>query len=132
MRLLLDTHAILWMVSGDPRLPMATRELMQRSTQLIFSPISFWEMAIKQSLGRADFQLGKKWASRIESELRFNSAIKLDLEIRHCERVETLPWHHRDPFDRLLIAQAMEEDLTLLSRDRRFHHYDLAVAWDLD
>ncbi|MCF6311007.1 MAG: type II toxin-antitoxin system VapC family toxin [Verrucomicrobiales bacterium] len=130
MRLLLDTHVILWMVSDDLRLPEAARRIIRDADQLVYSPVSFWEMAIKTSLKKTDFQLSPNWGSRIEGELRYNGAIKLNIEIRHCIKVSTLPWHHRDPFDRLLVAQAIEEDLTLLSRDENISQYDLKVLWE--
>jgi PIN domain nuclease of toxin-antitoxin system len=131
MRLLLDTHAILWMVSGDPRLPERARQIMEEAEQLVFSTVSFWETGIKNSLDHVDFQLGENWAPRIEEELRHNGAIHLPIEIRHCARVALLPWHHRDPFDRLLIAQAITENLAILTRDRRFPLYapQLQVVW---
>lgn len=130
MRLLLDTHAILWMVSDDPRLPEGARQIIRDADQLVYSPASFWEMAIKTSLGKPGFKLSSKWGSRIEGELRYNGAVKLSIEIRHCIKVSTLPWHHRDPFDRLLVAQAIEEDLALLSRDENISQYDLKVLWE--
>ena len=131
MRLLLDTHTILWLISDDPRLSDHARRRLQEAEQLIFSTVSFWEMAIKNSLDRVDFRLGRNWTSRIENELRNNGAIHLDITIRHCARVSLLPWHHRDPFDRLLVAQAMEGKFVLLSRDARFRFYEpeLEVVW---
>lgn len=130
MRLLLDTHVILWMVSDDPRLSDGARQIMHDADQLVYSPVSFWEMAIKTSLGKPGFQLTSKWGPRIEGELRYNGAVKLNIEICHCSKVCKLPWHHRDPFDRLLIAQAMEENLTLLTRDENISQYDLNVFWE--
>jgi len=129
MRLLLDTHAILWMVSGDPRLHQEARQIIRTADQLLFSPVSFWEMAIKVSLGKPGFRLAPNWASKIENELRFNGAIKQSVELHHCAKVATLPWFHRDPFDRMLVAQAGEENLTLLSKDAHIAQYDIDVTW---
>ena len=129
MQLLLDTHAILWMVSGDPRLPESARDHIRTAEKLFFSPASFWEMGIKTSLGKPGFQLGAKWASRIENELRLNGVSQISIQTRHCARVATLPWYHRDPFDRMLIAQAIEENMTLLTKDTQIAQYDLPVVW---
>ena len=130
MRLLLDTHAILWMVSGDPRLPESARKHIRSADKLFFSPVSFWEMGIKTSLGKPGFQLGPKWASRIENELRLNGVSQISIQTCHCARVATLPWHHRDPFDRMLIAQAVDENLTVLTKDLQILQYDLPVVWN--
>ncbi len=129
MRLLLDTHVILWMVSGDARLSESARKHLCSAHQLFFSPASFWEMGIKNSLDKIDFKLAPKWATHIENELRHNGATQISIETRHCARVSELPWHHRDPFDRMLIAQALEENLTLLSKDKHITAYDCPVIW---
>lgn len=130
MRLLLDTHAILWMVSDDPRLPESARNHIRAADHLFFSPVSFWEMGVKTSLGKPNFKLAPKWASRIENELRHNGVSQIGIQTSHCARVATLPWHHRDPFDRMLIAQSIEENLTLLTKDVRIAQYDVAVLWN--
>ena len=130
MRLLLDTHAILWMVSDDPRLTESARNHIRSAEQLFFSTVSFWEMGIKTSLGKPGFQLAPKWATHIENELRHNGVSQISIQTRHCARVARLPWHHRDPFDRMLIAQSIEENLSVLSKDVQISQYDIPVVWN--
>ena len=129
MKLLLDTHAILWMIADDDRLAPPTRQHMAKADTLLFSVVSFWEIAIKQSLDRIDFQLGKNWHDQLKEELRVNGIRQLDIETVHCAGVEHLPWHHRDPFDRLLIAQAQYDSLILLSCNKNLANYDVPTVW---
>jgi PIN domain nuclease of toxin-antitoxin system len=129
MRLLIDTHAILWMVSDDPRLPARTRRMIVNADDLAWSIVSLWEMGIKTSLERRDFQLGPGWARLIPDELHRSGLRSISLASRHCDAVSRLPWHHRDPFDRILIATAQAENLALLSCDSRFDDYEVERHW---
>jgi PIN domain nuclease of toxin-antitoxin system len=117
------------MIADDERLTPQSRKHMAEADTLLFSVVSFWEIAIKQSIERIDFQLGKNWHDQLKEELRVNGIRQLDLDATHCAGVEHLPWHHRDPFDRLLIAQAEHEGLTLLSCDKRLSKYDVPIVW---
>lgn len=129
MRLLLDTHAILWMIADDPRLGASQRKILQEADELLWSVVSLWEIGIKLSLERRDFRLGPGWARLIPEELSRNRIRQIPLQPAHCEEVSRLPWHHRDPFDRVLIAQARIEDCTLFSRDESIDDYDVRRIW---
>jgi PIN domain nuclease of toxin-antitoxin system len=124
-RALLDTHAMLWMLSGDKRMSRAARDVIDDpACNLIISTASLWEVAIKRSLGKltAPLDLARRLAATGQVEL-------LPIFPRHAEAVGELPWHHRDPFDRLLVAQALLEDLVLVSSDRQLVGYGVDVVW---
>lgn len=105
MKLLLDTHAFLWFIGGDERLSPAARALIEDGTNDVFlSVASLWEMAIKISLGR--LQLAQPFEIFIPNQLSLNHIELLGVTISHVARVAVLPFYHRDPFDRLLVAQA--------------------------
>lgn len=129
MSLLLDTHAILWMVADDPRLPDSTRQQIVASEDLAWSTASLWEIGIKLSLNRPDFQLLPGWELLIPKEMSRNDIKRLELQPAHCAAVSKLPWHHRDPFDRLLTAQALCEKRSLLSCDTAFDSYAIQRVW---
>ena len=128
MKLLADTHTLLWAITTWDRLSRrACRVLTDPRNQVFFSTVSLWEVAIKMSLGR--LELAADWRDLIESGRGELHADWLTLKPRHCHQVATLPWHHRDPFDRVLVAQAITEGMTLVSRDRRMSAYAADVLW---
>lgn len=129
MRALLDTHALLWLVADDPRLGAPARDAITHARELFWSVASLWEIGIKLSLDRPDFRLTPDWARLIPREMERNAIRRLDIEPVHCEILSCLPWHHRDPFDRLLVAQAQTERLTLLTRDPHFAAYRVPCLW---
>ena len=115
MRLLLDTHLLIWAVSEPERLSVEAQELMNdEANQLFFSAASIWEIAIKASYKRTDFMVN---VPELHSELLRNGYQELAILARHTFAVVHLPHLHKDPFDRLLLAQAMREDLTLVTAD---------------
>ena len=119
--LLLDTHLILWAAFEPARLSAnASRRLRSRRVPLAFSLASLWEVAIKTSLGRPDFAIDPDLLHR---GLLAEGFVELPLRAAHAVRVASLPWIHRDPFDRMLIAQAMEDRLTLLTADATLAKY---------
>lgn len=121
MRLLLDTHAFLWAIGDDPRLGERSRELIvQEASEVWLSHASLWEIAIKHALARGDMPLSAAQASQWAQEAGF---ALLPIAVPHLLTLEHLPLHHRDPFDRLLVAQAIREGLTLLSADGAFPVY---------
>lgn len=127
-RYLLDTHTFLWMASAPERLGEAARARIEAApTDLILSVASVWEMAIKSSLNKLD--LPASLPAFLEEQLASTRTRLLDVRAEHAVRVEDLPWHHRDPIDRLLVAQARFESLPLLSRDSAFDAYAIERIW---
>jgi len=127
MKLLLDTHAFLWFVAGDRRLSAAARRALDGpKAQPLLSVASVWELAIKSSLGRLTLPetLEAYLAKKLGTNLRL-----LALELPHVVAVERLPFHHADPFDRVLVAQALTERLPIVTRDREFRKYGVDVVW---
>lgn len=128
MRLLLDTHTFIWFVFNARELPLATRELLEdAATELYFSHASIWEMAIKVSIGKMSFStrvvdLVTKQADR--DDIRF-----LPINLAQLDLTESLPLHHKDPFDRLLIAQAIVENMPVVSIDSAFDLYGVKRLW---
>jgi len=119
--LLLDTHLILWAAFEPDRLSAkAAKQLRSRETPLAFSLASLWEVAIKSSLGRSDFVVD---CQVLHQALLAQGFIELPIQAAHISRVSTLPWVHRDPFDRLLVAQAMVGGLSLLTVDSTLKGY---------
>jgi PIN domain nuclease of toxin-antitoxin system len=115
MKLLLDTHMLLWAAGNSQRLPEATRALLlDQDNDLVFSVASLWEIVIKSGLGRDDFRVD---AALLRRELRINGYEELPIAADHVLAVANLPPLHKDPFDRLLIAQATVEGMTLITTD---------------
>lgn len=128
MKLLLDTHALLFWVYEPTRLGTAAlRALAERDNQVFWSVASSWEVAIKVGLGK--LELDGPVAEVIPSELLRNGFTLLPIDHAHVLAVSKLPRHHGDPFDRLLVAQAQAEGLSLVSADSRFASYDVAIVW---
>lgn len=121
MKLLLDTHLLLW-AAGDPkRLPKAARLLIEDlENELLFSAASLWEITIKRSLERKDFQVDPRLLRR---GLLDNGYSELPITSEHAINIDHLPPTHKDPFDRILVAQATVEGITLLTNDRRLGGY---------
>ena len=124
-RLLLDTNVAIWLLLGDRASvsDKAANALANERNAISISAVSVWEIAIKRSLGKLSIEDG--WA-RALTRLDFDP---LPVTAQHAERVEQLPWHHRDPFDRLLVAQASLEDHALVSADPRMAAYGVEVVW---
>ena len=126
MRLLLDTHAFLWWVSDDPRLSRRARAAAASSPCLL-SLASCWEMAIKVSLGK--LTLPGPVDRFVQQQIEINGFTLLGLTLEHVAGLESLPFHHRDPFDRLLAAQADADDLAVVSADPVFRRYGVKRVW---
>lgn len=128
MRLLLDTHVFLWWVGASPELsPAARRAIARPGNECFLSIASCWEMAIKASLGK--LRLSETVERFVPEQLALNDFRLLPLEFHHVARTETLPFHHRDPFDRLLVAQAMAEKMVLVTADSMAAAYDVKCLW---
>lgn len=127
-RYLLDTHTFVWMASAPERLGTEARERIETpASELFLSVASVWEIAIKSSLGKLELPVALP--AFLEEQLASTRTTILDVRAEHAVRVEDLPWHHRDPFDRLLVAQARFETLSLLSRDSTFDAYGIERIW---
>ena len=122
MRLLLDTHVVLWELEGSRRVSAAAQEAIEQATELLFSAVSFAEIGVKAAIGKLS----------VPQDLRehvLGSGVRvLRLDADHGLAVADLPMLHRDPFDRLLIAQARSEQLTIVTADRRIAAYDVPVV----
>jgi PIN domain nuclease of toxin-antitoxin system len=122
-RLLLDTHVFLWWRTDSPRVRDEARTAIGMADLVFVSAASAWEAAIKIGLGRLEIP------ESFEAGVVDSGFEKLLIRFSHAERTARLPHHHRDPFDRLLIAQAQEEDLVLVTHDRAFKDYQVEVLW---
>lgn len=128
MRLLLDTHAFLWWVADAPELSAKARKAIAHlQNECLVSIASCWELAIKMSRGK--LEISGSVERFIPEQLAANRFRELGIEVRHVARVARLPFHHRDPFDRLLAAQALEEGLTIVSADPVFRRYGVKRIW---
>jgi PIN domain nuclease of toxin-antitoxin system len=135
--LLLDTHAFLWWVADDDRLPARARTAITGADRVFVSVASCWEIAIKASLGKLTLgqpTLGKPTLSQpldrfLAEHLGSNEFTILPIALPHVAAVATLPFHHRDPFDRMLAAQALHESLPLVSADPVFREYKVKRVW---
>jgi PIN domain nuclease of toxin-antitoxin system len=128
MTLLLDTHAFLWFCQDDPALSVAARTHIENpNNRKLVSVASCWEIAIKAGLGK--LKLGEPSASYIPAALTRTCFEAIPITIAHATHVETLPLHHRDPFDRLLVAQAIVEGLQIVSGDPILDAYGISRVW---
>ena len=123
MRLLLDTHVILWWLADDRRLRGPERHSIANRDALVYvSAVTLWEIAIKRNLGRLDLDV-----EVLEQELQAGGMLELPINWRHAKTTAALPHHHQDPFDRMLVAQAQTEGLTVVTYDKAFADYDVAL-----
>lgn len=129
MRVLFDTHTFMWWDSDLDKLPLHVQDLcFHPDNQLVLSIVSIWEMQIKIQLGK--LELGKPLAEVITHQRKTNQIELLPVYYDHVIELAKLPLHHKDPFDRLLIAQALVEDMVIVSRDPQFAAYVVPVEWD--
>jgi PIN domain nuclease of toxin-antitoxin system len=128
VRLLLDTHAFLWFIAGDAALSHEARKMIEDdANEKLVSIASLWEIAIKNSLGK--LPLGKPFEQLIPEQLQRNGFAVLGLTVAHTAQLVRLPFHHRAPFDRMLVAQCQSENLSLLSHDVMLDVYGIARLW---
>lgn len=128
MNLVLDTNAFLWIVSDDKKLSRKAKKLfLNKSNEIYLSAASIWEMAIKISLGR--LTLDEPLESFIETHAVGNNIKILDIRSKHLYKIENLPFHHRDPFDRIIIAQCMIENYFIVGSDKAFDSYPVSRVW---
>ena len=126
--LLLDTHTLIWLATDDARISERARTLVgDLKYDLYLSVASVWELAIKKSLGKIDLQM--PLAAFVKSQAGALNLRRLDIHSEHALLLEGLPFHHRDPFDRMLVAQALHEGLSILGADSVFDSYSVKRLW---
>jgi len=128
MKYLLDTHTLLWFLQGDKKLSDKARQLIDspRNSQFL-SIVSLWEIALKVSLGK--LVLDKPFERLFPEQLHFNRIQILNITVDSLIKLTTLPFHHRDPFDRLIIAQALVEEFPIIGADTAFDAYGISREW---
>jgi PIN domain nuclease of toxin-antitoxin system len=127
MHVLLDTHALIWHFEDSDSLSRYAKGIINtRQNRLYISAVSIWELSIKVSRGK--LQLASSVRAMIGSYIAIGATL-LSMTPEHAMAVQTLPWHHRDPFDRMLITQARHEGLTLLTHDEMIRQYDVQHIW---
>lgn len=129
MRLLLDTHTFLWFIDGNPKLSSYARQLIEEFTNERFLSIaSLWEMSIKNSLGKLKLPVP---FTKLVAEQVYGNAIKLlHIAPEHLDVLRTLPFYHKDPFDRLIVSQSLSENIPILSQEKAFDDYAVRRFWD--
>ena len=126
MKVLLDTHTLLWALTDESKLSERVRKLLPQADTW-FSVASLWEILIKARIGK--MPLPQPTGPFVMSKLQLNGVRLLNVTQDHVLRVESLPDHHRDPFDRMLIAQSLEESLPVVTADRVFARYPVELIW---
>jgi len=128
MHLLLDTHAFLWWTDSNPALSNVARHAIgDEANDCLLSIASCWEMAIKVSLGK--LRLSQSVERFVAEQIAANGFQLLPVDFKHAAAVESLPFHHRDPFDRLLVSQSLAENLVLVTGDPLLSKYGVSVLW---
>lgn len=127
MKILLDTHAFLWFIDDSPALSARSKSLMEAENELFLSVSSLWEIAVKLRLGKLIVAMSTE--SLMTEQLTANNIEILPISVPHLVQVSTLPLHHRDPFDRLIIAQAIVEQMPVVSADPAFDAYPVERLW---
>jgi PIN domain nuclease of toxin-antitoxin system len=122
MKILLDTHIFLWFINNDPQLSPTAKTLLESDVDLVLSAASLWEIAIKVSIGK--MTLPKPFEIFIPEQLQQNQIEILSVGINHLTHLSALPFHHKDPFDRLLISQSFTEGIPIVSVDTMFDQYN--------
>jgi PIN domain nuclease of toxin-antitoxin system len=125
---LLDTHALLWAYLNDPKLSATAAGLVtDPANEILISPATYWEIAIK--LGTGKYLFAESYADFVQHAIIDNGFSILPIEPRHCDPLTSLPRHHNDPFDRMMIAQAMVEAISIVSADTAFDAYPVTRLW---
>lgn len=127
MKILLDTHTFIWFINDSPELSSSAADLLESDVDLILSTASLWEIAIKVSLNK--LTLPDNYEQFIPQQITLNNIEILTITFDHLTVVSKLPFHHRDPFNRLLIAQSMSENLQIVSVDSQFDRYGVSRKW---
>jgi PIN domain nuclease of toxin-antitoxin system len=127
MDYIIDTQAFIWYATGDERLSLKARDIIESNEIRYISIASIWEMAIKSSAGKLNFE--SQFEIFIQNQLDINEYAVLEIERKHIFHLLALPFHHRDPFDRMLIAQSLSENISVVSIDAVFDLYSVSRIW---
>ncbi|BAZ37502.1 hypothetical protein NIES4101_34250 [Calothrix sp. NIES-4101] len=128
MRLLLDTHAFLWFIEGNLNLSDSARQLIEdENNQRFLSIASLWEISIKVSIGK--LELGISFTEFFQQQVYGNAIALLEIQAEHLDILANLPFYHKDPFDRLIIAQSIVENIPLVTKDGAFTNYPIVLLW---
>lgn len=127
MRFLIDTHTFLWLMTDSPQLSSHAKETLESDADLLISVASLWEIAIKNNIGK--LSLSAPFEIFIPQQLTHNQIEILPITLQHLNLIITLPLHHRDPFDRLLICQSLAEQIPILSADKTLDRYFVNRIW---
>lgn len=128
MKYLLDTHVFLWMISNEKQLSTtASGIILNPNSELYFSMASYWEICIKISIEK--LSLKRSWPQIFEREMNHNGIQWLSVKAEHARGVIKLPWHHKDPFDRLIVSQCHSEKLTCITADEHIRKYNIKCMW---
>jgi PIN domain nuclease of toxin-antitoxin system len=127
MKILIDTHILLWVLTGERKLTRAAQQAFDKAEEWNYSLVSLWEIATKVSIGK--LPLPADWCDHFMATLASHGYKRLGVEPVHCAALASLPLHHRDPFDRMIIAQAKVERLSLVTADSEFKAYGVKVVW---
>jgi PIN domain nuclease of toxin-antitoxin system len=128
MRLLLDTHTFLWFIAGSLNLSDTARNLIQeQENQKFLSIAGLWEMSIKASIGK--LEVGMTLTELVKREVYGNAIDLLEIRPEHLDELANLPFHHKDPFDRLMISQSLVENIPIVSRDSAYRSYPVHLLW---
>lgn len=127
MKIIIDTHTFLWFINEQPELSATIKTLIESDTDVLLSVVSLWEIAVKVSIGK--MTLPDTFEQFIPEQLMINDIEILPIALPHLTLISSLPFHHRDPFDRLLIAQSIVEDLPIASIDKVFDAYGVNRIW---
>lgn len=130
MSCLLDTHTLIWWFLDDSQLSEVALQALDETKRLCWSPITLWEIGLKMGRGGYhDLEVPDRWELHFPEMCRRFAVTELPIRPAHCRRIQDLPFHHKDPFDRMLIAQAQEERLAIISSDEIFDAYGVKRIW---
>jgi PIN domain nuclease of toxin-antitoxin system len=128
MKLLLDTHAFLWFIEGNLDLSDLARNLIEdQRNQRFLSVASLWEMSIKVSMGKLELEMA--FTELVNREVYGNAIELLEIQPEHLDELLKLPFHHKDPFDRIIIAQSLAENIPVVTKDSAFGSYPVTILW---
>lgn len=128
MKLLLDTHTFVWFIEGNLNLSVGARNLIEdRRNQRFLSIASLWEMSIKVSIGKLELKMS--FTELVKREVYGNAIDLLEIQPEHLDELANLPFHHKDPFDRLIIAESLAEQVPVVTKDDAFGNYPITVLW---